>query len=178
MNIYLRYFDSEILVKTIDEALDYLVSTLDINVDEFMEKDLRKYVASSANYAKHVKVSNHSYFIVIKTQAETMAAFKQEGVARRDQQAVKAEEDEQREYIQQPRHGWYEASIMFRRVLTSPLSGKSQYVDTTFRAKVLAESVQHCYERIIEHLKNRPDVDSRSQYPGVKNRNFECTFLG
>lgn len=177
MNIYLRYYDNEILVETVEEALDYLSTIPEITVDEFMEKDLRKYMASSASYAKHVKVSNRSYFIIIKTQATTMQAFKEAGTTRRDQQDSKVEEDEQRAYIQQERQGWYEASMMFRRVVTHPVTGKSQYVDTTFRARVWANSVQHCYERVLDHLKGRDDIDSRSQYPSVKNRNFECNFV-
>ena len=35
----------------------------------------------------------------------------------------------------------------------------------------------HCYDRIVEHLQNRQDVDPRSQFPSAKSNNFEYIFL-
>ena len=35
-----------------------------------------------------------------------------------------------------------------------------------------------CYERIVEHLRNRQDVDMRSQFPSAKGRNFSFVYLG
>ena len=34
------------------------------------------------------------------------------------------------------------------------------------------------YNRIIEHLKNRPEIDPRSQFPSAKSDKFEYQFIG
>ena len=67
MNLYLRYFDNEILVSTVDEALDFLNSIPDIDMDEDMEADIRDYVASNVFYPKRYKVRSRVYFIIIKS---------------------------------------------------------------------------------------------------------------
>lgn len=177
MNVYLRYFDDETLVSTFEEALDFLHSLKEINVDEFLENDLRKYMESNVVYPKHFKVSNRCHFIAIKSQAATMAEFKRAGTAQHDINAEKAALEEQKESFMRLNPGWYEASVLFRRVILNPEKQKSQYVDSTFRAKVKANSIQHCYERVIEHLKGRADIDNRSQFPSIKSRNFSCNFL-
>ena len=51
------------------------------------------------------------------------------------------------------------------------------YQDTTFSALLKADSGQDCYNRIIDHLKNRQDVDLRSQFPSAKGNNFEFKFI-
>ena len=37
---------------------------------------------------------------------------------------------------------------------------------------------QDAYNRITDHLRNRPEVDSRSQFPSAKSSNFQYTYLG
>ena len=44
MNIYLRYFDNEILVSTPDEAIDFLRSIDEIGMDDNLERDVRTYL--------------------------------------------------------------------------------------------------------------------------------------
>ena len=34
------------------------------------------------------------------------------------------------------------------------------------------------YNRIIDHLKNRNDVDPRSQFPSAKSSSFEYQYMG
>ena len=46
MNLYLRYFDRETLVSTVDDAIDFLRSIDEIEVDPELEADIREYVAS------------------------------------------------------------------------------------------------------------------------------------
>jgi hypothetical protein len=41
---------------------------------------------------------------------------------------------------------------------------------------VKAESGLDCYERIVEHLRER--VDDRSQFPSAKGKNFKFRYLG
>ena len=73
--------------------------------------------------------------------------------------------------------GWWLTSVKFKRVVTSPESGKCQYVDTTFTVKQFANSAMDAYNRIIDHLKNRADVDPRSQFPSARSANFEYQFM-
>ena len=72
--------------------------------------------------------------------------------------------------------GWYEGSLDFKRVVLIPATGKFEYRDTHFVANVKAMSGQDCYDRIIEHLRER--VDSRSQFPSVKGKNYHFRYLG
>ena len=50
MNLYLRYFDSEILVTKVDEAIDFLSGIEEIGMDEALERDLRLYAESDIFY--------------------------------------------------------------------------------------------------------------------------------
>ena len=76
------------------------------------------------------------------------------------------------------RPGWYEGALMFKRVIPIPGTGKFQYRDTKFVARVKAQSPQECYNRIIQHLRNRQNVDLRSQFPSAKGKNFNYRYLG
>ena len=69
-----------------------------------------------------------------------------------------------------------EGSIDFKRVQLVPGTGKFQYRDTHFVARVKASSGQECYDRIVDHLSQR--VDSRSQFPSAKGKNFKFLYLG
>ena len=72
--------------------------------------------------------------------------------------------------------GWYEGSLDFKRVVMVPATGKFEYRDTHFVADVKAESGLDCYNRIVEYL--RDCVDSRSQFPSAKGKNFHFRYLG
>lgn len=56
MNLYLRYFDNEALVHNAEEALDFLSSLPDIEMDEELAEDIRSYVASDVYFPKRYKV--------------------------------------------------------------------------------------------------------------------------
>ena len=75
MNLYIRYFDSEVLVKSADEAIDFLSAIDDISMNPVLEKDVRDYVASDVYYPKRYKIRPRVYFIIIKTEAQTMQDF-------------------------------------------------------------------------------------------------------
>lgn len=180
MNIYLRYFDSEVLVATPDEAIEFLSSIDDIAMDAALEADVRNYLTSNVFYPKRYKIRPRVYFIIIKTEAATMQDFK-------DKKAVHAVSavgnDTPREKLVSPvvvrlnehKEGWYEGTIDFKRVLQSP-NGKFQYQDTHFVAACKAVSGLDCYNRICEYLSGR--VDSRSQFPSSKGKNFKFRYLG
>ena len=176
MNLYLRYFDRETLVSTVDEAIDFLKDINEIDMTPDLEADIRDYVASDVFYPKRYKIHPRVYFIVIKTEAATMQDFKEkkalhpEGVP-----AAKAVSPAVAK-LNEIREGWYEGTVNFKRVLLVPGTGKFQYRDTTFVARVKAISGLDCYERIIDHLRER--VDERSQFPSAKGKNYKFRFLG
>ena len=71
-----------------------------------------------------------------------------------------------------------EATINFKRVVVKPQTGKCQYIDTEFAARIKAYSGIDCYNRMIDHLRTRVDIDQRSQFPSAKGKNFNFKYLG
>lgn len=175
MNLYLRYFDREILVSEVDEAIDFLASIDEIGMDPMLEKDIRDYVASDMMYPKRYKIRPRVYFIIIKTEAATMQDFKEKKAVHVDGSVGKPVSNVVMR-LNEEREGWYEGSIDFKRVLMVPGTGKFQYRDTHFVARCKAISGLDCYNRIVDHLSQR--VDSRSQFPSAKGKNFKFQYLG
>lgn len=181
MNLYLRYFNKETLVSSVDDAISFLANIDEIGMTPELEQDIRAYAASDVFYPKRYKVRSRVYFIIIKTEAATMQDFK-------DKKALRGHEDDvapvQKERsaqqtvlkLSEERFGWYEGSLNFKRVLMTPGTGKFQYRDTLFVAQVKAHSPQDCYNRIVEHLRSR--VDERSQFPSPKGKNYQYRYLG
>jgi hypothetical protein len=178
MNLYIRYFDEECLVHSVEEAFDFLSSLQDITVDQDLKDDLRQYVESSMPYPKRYKVRPRVYFIVIKTEASTLADFKARKMHDGGSSPVAIHKASLQEQLMDDHPGWYEGSLTFKRVVLIPGTGKFQYRDTTFRARLKAYSGIDCYNRIINHLRNRQDVDERSQFPSARGKNFKYIFLG
>lgn len=180
MNLYLRYFDKETLVSNVDEALDFLCSIPEIEMNPMLESDIRDYVGSDVFYPKRYKVRPRVYFIIIKTEAATMQDFKE----KRAVHVAEAENVVERKETAAPSlfklneiiPGWYEGEIDFKRVQQVPGTGKFQYRDTHFSARCKAKSGSDCYNRIVTHLRER--VDERSQFPSAKGKNFKFRFLG
>lgn len=176
MNLYLRYFDREILVTNVDDAIAFLAEIDEIGMNPALERDIRDYAASDVLYPKRYKVRPRIYFIIIKTEAATMQDFKEkkaihtivgEGAKPVAPVLVRLNEE---------RYGWYEGTIDFKRVQLVPGTGKFQYRDTHFMACCKAESGLDCYNRIVDHLSQR--VDPRSQFPSAKGKNFRFRYLG
>ena len=179
MNLYIRYFDREALVDNADEAIDFLRAIPEIEVVPSLEADIRDYVAGDVFYPKRYKVRPRVYFIIIKTEAATMLDFKQKKALRSNVMPG----GEHREAttpaltkLNEERPGWYEGALDFKRVVLVPATGKHEYRDTHFVAQVKALSGIDCYNRIVDHLRDR--VDSRSQFPSAKGKNFKFKFLG
>lgn len=177
MNLYLRYFDNEILVNNVDDALDFLSDIPDVQITDELEDDIRSYAASDVFYPKRYKVRSRVYFIIIKTEAASMLDFKQKKAVR---PTIAGESREAAasalSRLVDDRPGWYEGALDFKRVVMIPATGKFEYRDTRFVAQCKANSPQDCYDRIVEHLRGR--VDSRSQFPSVKGKNFRYKYLG
>jgi hypothetical protein len=177
MNLYLRYFDRETLVSTVDEAIDFLRGIEEIEMNPMLEADIREYVASDVFYPKRYKVHPRVYFIIIKTEAATMQDFKEKKAVHAPVESVAAKPAAPvLVRLNEIRPGWYEGSIDFKRVSLIPGTGKFQYRDTQFVAQLKASSGMECYERIVEYLRDR--VDERSQFPSAKGKNFKFRYLG
>lgn len=179
MNLYLRYFDKETLATSVDEAIDFLKSIDEIGMNPVLESDIRDYVASDVYYPKRYKIRPRVYFIIIKTEAATMLDFKEKKALRSNLDNSPAKERIASPVVlklNEERPGWYEGSVDFKRVSLVPGTGKFQYRDTHFVAQVKALSGLDCYNRIIEHLRER--VDDRSQFPSAKGKNYHFRFLG
>jgi hypothetical protein len=175
MNLYLRYFDREILVNNVDDAIDFLASIDEIGMNPMLERDIRDYAASDVYYPKRYKIRPRVYFIIIKTEAANMNDFKEKKAIHLVPNTPKTTTPTVVK-LNEIRYGWYEGILDFKRVLLVPGTGKFQYRDTRFVACCKAESGLECYNRIVDHLSQC--VDPRSQFPSAKGKNFQFRFLG
>ena len=180
MNLYLRFFNDEVLVESVDQAIDFLSQLFDIRLDDSLCQELTRYAESSNLYPKRFKVGAKSYFIVIKTTAKTMEEFKAyaANVGEKPSDIRGMEKENLARSLAEENLGWYKAAIKFKRVVVDEQTNKCRYVDTDFEAKLKARSVQDCYDRVVDYLRNRADVDPRSQYPSIRGRNFKAEYLG
>lgn len=190
MNIYARYFNQEALLHNFDELMGFLSSIPEIPITQRMEEDVKEYLDSDMPYPKRYKIRPRVYFILIKTNADTMDEFKanhkeegelsQSGPTKPEMLAepVYNKKDIKMVQLAEQRTGWYLGTIVFKRVIQISGTTKFRYQDTTFQAYVRATSGQECYNRIIEHLKNRSEVDLRSQFPSARGSNFTFEFVG
>ena len=177
MNLYLRYFDKETLVHDVDDAIDFLASIQEIGMNPDLEADIRDYVASDVYYPKRYKIRPRVYFIIIKTEAPTMLDFKQKKALRINSDTPERHETNQVLLrLNEEQEGWYEGALDFKRVVMIPATGKHEYRDTHFVVRCKANSGLDCYNRIVDHLRGR--VDSRSQFPSAKGKNFKFKYLG
>lgn len=178
MNLYIRYFDRETFVTNVDDALNFLRNIPEIDLNANLEADIREYAASDVCFPKRYKVRPRVYFIIIKTAAANMRDFKDKKALRPAASAPSRVDSNtstvNRLAAEQP--GWYEGSLDFKRVVLIPATGKHEYRDTHFVARVKAMSGLDCYNRIVDHLRER--VDSRSQFPSSKGKNFQFRYLG
>jgi len=182
MNLYLRYFDKETLAHNVDDAIDFLRSIPEIGMNANIENDIRDYVASDVFYPKRYKVRQRVYFIIIKTTAATMLDFKQKKALHTMPQQNAPVMDKRDlttnviTRLNEERPGWYEGALDFKRVVMIPATGKHEYRDTHFVVQCKAMSGIDCYNRIVDHLRGR--VDTRSQFPSAKGKNFHFKYLG
>ena len=190
MNIYARYFDQDTIAYSFDELLDFLTSIPEIPINQRMVDDLRAYVESDMPYPKRYKIRPRVYFILIKTDAANMEEFKARHKANATQNNYTPQPQQTGELslvhrkelrmaeLTAEEEGWYEGTVTFKRVIQIPETAKFCYQDTTFSALVKANSGFECYTRIIDHLRNRVDVDQRSQFPSVKGNSYNFRYVG
>ncbi len=180
MNLYIRYFDEECVVSSPEEAYEFLITLPGVVLEDYFLSDLKQYMESNIPYPKRYKVRPRVYFIVIKTTAQTVEEFKENGARNAASSAPRPEvpRDSYAGQLSEERPGWYEGSVRFKRVIAIPGTTKFRYQDANFSARLKAYSGMDCYNRIIDHLRTRQDVDPRSQFPSVKGRNFSYQYLG
>lgn len=116
MNLYLRYFDNETLVYNVEQALDFLASIPDIQLTSDLVDDIRAYAESDVFYPKRYKVRPRIYFIIIKTEAASMADFKQKKALRSNEMMLR-KENPAIMHLNEERDGWYEGALDFKRVV-------------------------------------------------------------
>lgn len=185
MNLYIRYFNNEHLAKSVDEAIDFLLSLGEIKIEKNTHSRITTFLNSSNLYPYRLKVSYSNYVLFLKTEAETLEQFKEEEQKRKEQKdldnghvpSMAERKKSILDALNEQHIGWYEAGVLFKRVITIPETQKCQYIDTTFRVRCKAISAMDCYNRIIDHLKSRKEVDPRSQFPSAKSTNFSYKFL-
>lgn len=183
MNLYVRYFDHETFATNMDDVVDFLTSIREIKVTDDMLARVDEFLLSDNTFPFRLKVNYSNYVLFLKTDAQDMEEFKileQQRKALREEGRMTAAEKKrlQLETLNEPNSGWYEAQIVFKRVMMDVVTAKCSYVDTVFKARLRADSAMDCYNRVIDYLQSRTDIDPRSQFPSPKNINFEYTFLG
>lgn len=184
MNLYVRYFDNETVAKDTNEAIEFLSTLPEVKIDNNAASRINTFLESSNLYPFRLKVSYSNYVLFLKTEAETLEQFKEEERLRKEQKfdsrtmSMAEKKKTILDALNEEHVGWYEASLMFKRVVVIPETGKFQYKDTRFTVRLKGVSAHDCYNRIIDHLKGRDDVDPRSQFPSVKSNNYEYKFLG
>lgn len=184
MNLYIRYFDDERVVTNVEDALQFIASIPGFNMTPVFIKEFTEYAEGPSPFPKRYKVRPRLYFIVIKTNANTMEEFKANGRNKDGNLMGESVAETPRERMpianlltkEQP--GWYEATVNFKRVVVKPQTGKCQYIDTEFSARIKAYSGLDCYNRLIDHLRTRSDIDPRSQFPSAKGKNYKFKYLG
>lgn len=181
MNLYLRFFNQEVLVENAGQAINFLSQIPEIKLTDALCRDLTRYADSSNLFPKRFKVSQKVYFIVIKTTAATMEEFKayaaEVGTPASEEKPENGKEALARALAEE-NPGWYKATMKFKQVLPVEGTNKFRYQDSEFVAKLKAHSAQDCYNRVVDHLRTRADVDPRSQFPSIRGRNFKAEFLG
>lgn len=181
MNLYIRYFNDETIAHNIDEAVDFLrsLNLPNLNLDDEFLNDLQDYANSPVPYPRRYKVQAHVYFIVIKTEADTLEEFKMHSNKMQKEESLPIEKKRMKSsMLNDEIPGWYDGTLNFKRVIAIPGTNKFQYKDTRFRAVCKANSPMDCYNRIVDYLRHRRDVDMRSQFPSAKGRNFSFVYLG
>lgn len=183
MNLYVRYFDHETLAHNLDEIKSFLATIHEIKVNNDMINRIADFRESDNLFPFRLKVSYSNYILFLKTPANNLAEFKALEKARKEQrndnhQSMADKKRSQLEILNEINPGWYEGKILFKRVVLNPITSKCRYVDTVFRVRCKASCPMECYDRMIDHLRNRPEIDPRSQFPSAKSNNFEYTFIG
>lgn len=184
MNLFIRYFNHETLAHSVDEAVDFLTSIGEIKMDNNVAAKISDFLESDNSYPFRLKVSYSNYVLFLKTEADNIDEFhrlEQENKAVKIEGRAMSNADRKRmqlEALNVENPGWYEGTIVFKRVVVDPVTNKCRYIDTPFTVRCKAISPMDCYNRMIDHLKSRADLDPRCQYPSVRSSSYIYKFVG
>lgn len=175
MNYYARYFESEGVFPTPQTLVDFIASIPQIMMTDELSEAILKFCADKTSFPRHFRLPNKNTFIVIKTNAATLDEFKTRG-ANGGAMPVEIKETKQGP-ADEINPGKYEVKMVFRRAIVNPETRKCSFVEEIFEVEMLAQSQRQCFDVVIEHLKNHPDVDPRSQYPSIRSANFSARLI-
>ena len=180
MNIYARYYDGEAVVSSFDELIECLKNfgVPETLFDDNFIDEICDFINSKNIHPKRFRVTSRQYFILIKTNVATLDEFKANAKHKEAESDNVGKKSDKISILHEEKEGWYDATLTFKRVVYSEQKGRHIYVDTPFRVKLKAGSPIDAYNRIVEHLQNRQEVDPRSQFPSPKGRNYSYVFLG
>jgi tetratricopeptide (TPR) repeat protein len=151
------------------------VAAVVTNNPEELSDAVLKFCTDKTSFPRHFRLPNKNTFIVIKTTATSLEEFKTRGANGGN---TTTEPKEAKTTAADEIHpGLYDVNMTFRRAVVNPETRKCCFVEETFEAEMLAQSQRQCFEVVIEHLKNHPDVDSRSQYPSIRSSNFKAELI-
>ena len=172
MNYYARYFDTENVLKTPEELVAFLAGIPGLDMDNDLAQQIYAFCDEQTNQPRHFRLPNRKTFIVIKTTSPSLQEFKARGA-----NGGISTLQQQRSSYQDIVPGIYSVTYRFRRAVVDPATGKCLYSDEKFKAEVKAESQQECYEKVVDYLRNHPDVEPRSQFPGIKGSAFKAELI-
>lgn len=179
MNIYIRYFDDEALCHNMGEIREYLDSIAEIEVTPKMLDEIAAYAESDIVFPKRYKVTSRNYFIMIKTELESLADF--HANAKEKREASGEQPGRFSSVYDQVQEGWYQCEKRFKRVVPVSIDGetpKYEYVETSIEALIYGSTPRECHDQLVEYLKERDDLDARCQYPSLKESNFLYEYKG
>ncbi len=178
MNYYARYFDSENVLPNPTALVNFIASIPQITMTEELSEAVYKFCEDKTSFPRHFRLPNKRTFIVIKTNASSLEEFKTVGANGGVQNAEAKEAKEAKiAAVDEVRPGKYRVSITFRRAVVNPDTHKCVFFDETFEVEMQAQSQRQCYDVVLEHLKNHPDLDTRSQFPSIRSANFTATLV-
>lgn len=179
MNYYVRYFDSEGVLPTPQDLVKFVSAIPQILMTEELSDAIYKFCEDKTSFPRHFRLPNKNTFIVIKTTASSLDEFKLRGanggVVPSD--VIKDEKEQKRTPADEICPGVYEVNIGFRRAIVNPETHKCSFVEESFVAEMQAQSQRHCYDAVLDYLKNHPDIDPRSQYPSIRSSNFTARLV-
>lgn len=179
MNYYARYFDSEGVFPTPEALVDFIANIPQILMNDELADAILSFCADKTSHPRHFRLPNKNTFIVIKTNATSLDEFKTRGA---NGGTVPSEPKEpsapKPSLADEIKPGKYEVKMVFRRAIVNPETRKCSFVEETFEVEMLAQSQRQCFEVVLEHLKNHPDIDPRSQYPSIRSAaNFSARLI-
>ena len=177
MNYYIRYFDNEEVFNNVDDLTNFLSEILNGDLTQELTDEVVGFCLDKTNFPRHFRLPNKTTFIIIKSNSQTLEEFKTRGANGGAFPSGTQAKEEQKSTYDEVAPGMYDVTITFRRTIVNPDTRKCLYTDEVFQVQMLAESQRHCYDVVVDYLRNNPEVDARSQYPSIRSNNFQATLI-